>query len=313
MTVIQPKPRQFAALRMRGVAGVARGANRTQLTDEDGKPADGWVIIKMDGTPVEDIPNARASAVQRAERAERDLADARAELDVLRARSAATVTKSAAWAKIEKAARELVATTDPDLTLAQAIDRVTCSRPELAAAYRDATPDPVPVIRAAPVPAVSGAWAAIAKAADRVRVHEPALTVEQAVDRAVQHDPGPEGRIRRRAPRAVTVAAVGERPAVASGAAWSLLAELAAADWTRHAACARSDPALFFPETGESPVEARAICARCPVRDNCLEYALARNERHGVWGGTTPHERYRLSAARRERRAGRSHAGEVRD
>jgi WhiB family transcriptional regulator, redox-sensing transcriptional regulator len=52
--------------------------------------------------------------------------------------------------------------------------------------------------------------------------------------------------------------------------------------------CAQTDPELFFPEknTGRgSGKEAKAICQRCEVRLECLEGALERRERYGVWGG----------------------------
>jgi hypothetical protein len=50
------------------------------------------------------------------------------------------------------------------------------------------------------------------------------------------------------------------------------------------AACAGSDPALFFPENGDDTA-AKAICGRCPVRASCLADATARGEQYGVWGG----------------------------
>lgn len=67
-------------------------------------------------------------------------------------------------------------------------------------------------------------------------------------------------------------------------------------DWTERAACRGLDPDLFYPvgTTGpalEQVAAAKAICARCPVRDDCLDWALRTGEAHGVWGGTTPEER----------------------
>lgn len=53
---------------------------------------------------------------------------------------------------------------------------------------------------------------------------------------------------------------------------------------------------FFFPEDGkrgngnETYVLARKICANCPVREECLEWGI-QHESHGMWGGTTPHER----------------------
>jgi WhiB family redox-sensing transcriptional regulator len=63
--------------------------------------------------------------------------------------------------------------------------------------------------------------------------------------------------------------------------------------WMEHAACGDADQAPFFPSRGESSDKARAICRRCPVRVPCLEYALAANERHGVWAGTSERQRRR--------------------
>jgi len=64
--------------------------------------------------------------------------------------------------------------------------------------------------------------------------------------------------------------------------------------WMRDALCAEVDPELFYPESGESNRDAKRICAGCEVRAECLGYALAHREGHGVWGGTTERERRRL-------------------
>lgn len=66
--------------------------------------------------------------------------------------------------------------------------------------------------------------------------------------------------------------------------------------WMRDAACRGMDPELFFPEKGASwdVQEARGVCAGCPVRTECLTYAMDHTERHGVWGGTSERERRRL-------------------
>src|ERR1700751_2381541 len=79
--------------------------------------------------------------------------------------------------------------------------------------------------------------------------------------------------------------------------------------WRNAAACLRADPNLFFPVslTGRSltqVAEAKAICARCPVRRECLEFARTNEPIDGIWGGTTPQERQR--DRRRERRLARS-------
>lgn len=82
--------------------------------------------------------------------------------------------------------------------------------------------------------------------------------------------------------------------------------------WVSDAACGgisdpTGDPERFFP-LGESrrhvtyydaAAKARAVCARCPVTAECLDYALANDQRHGVWGGYDEHERAKIQARRR--------------
>jgi WhiB family redox-sensing transcriptional regulator len=69
--------------------------------------------------------------------------------------------------------------------------------------------------------------------------------------------------------------------------------------WQEQALCAQTDPESFFPEKGGSTREAKRICAACDVRQECLEFALQRDERFGIWGGMSERERRRL-----RRRAG---------
>ena len=64
--------------------------------------------------------------------------------------------------------------------------------------------------------------------------------------------------------------------------------------WQERALCAQTDPEAFFPEKGGSTREAKRICLGCEVRDVCLEYALAHDERFGIWGGLSERERRRL-------------------
>jgi WhiB family transcriptional regulator, redox-sensing transcriptional regulator len=64
--------------------------------------------------------------------------------------------------------------------------------------------------------------------------------------------------------------------------------------WQDRALCAQTDPEAFFPEKGGSTREAKRICLGCEVRDECLEYALANDERFGIWGGLSERERRRL-------------------
>jgi WhiB family redox-sensing transcriptional regulator len=65
-------------------------------------------------------------------------------------------------------------------------------------------------------------------------------------------------------------------------------------EWQEKALCAQTDPEAFFPEKGGSTREAKRICLGCEVRDACLEYALANDERFGIWGGLSERERRRL-------------------
>lgn len=65
-----------------------------------------------------------------------------------------------------------------------------------------------------------------------------------------------------------------------------------------HAACATAT-VDFFPARGESLAAARAICGRCPVADQCLDYALDLGIKHGVWGGTSERDRRTLRKQRR--------------
>ena len=67
--------------------------------------------------------------------------------------------------------------------------------------------------------------------------------------------------------------------------------------WQEQALCAQTDPESFFPEKGGSTREAKRICAACDVRQECLEFALARDERFGIWGGMSERERRRLRRA----------------
>ncbi|MFD7713487.1 WhiB family transcriptional regulator [Streptomyces sp. NPDC059785] len=81
-------------------------------------------------------------------------------------------------------------------------------------------------------------------------------------------------------------------------------------DWRDVAACRTVDPDLFFPvgDTGPAVLqvrEAKAVCEVCPVRAECLRWALDTGQSVGVWGGTSETERRALrrrTAARRSRR-----------
>ena len=64
--------------------------------------------------------------------------------------------------------------------------------------------------------------------------------------------------------------------------------------WQERALCAQTDPEAFFPEKGGSTREAKKVCQTCDVKQVCLEYALAHDERFGIWGGLSERERRKL-------------------
>lgn len=64
--------------------------------------------------------------------------------------------------------------------------------------------------------------------------------------------------------------------------------------WQERALCAQTDPEAFFPEKGGSTREAKKVCTSCEVRAECLDYALANDERFGIWGGLSERERRKL-------------------
>lgn len=62
--------------------------------------------------------------------------------------------------------------------------------------------------------------------------------------------------------------------------------------WMERGLCRQTDPEAFYPEgKGSSAAAAKAICRRCDVREICLDYALDTDQKHGVWGARTEHER----------------------
>ena len=70
-------------------------------------------------------------------------------------------------------------------------------------------------------------------------------------------------------------------------------------DWSDRAACLGEEPELFFPIGNTGPAlmqieEAKAVCNRCPVIDECLSFALEFGQDTGVWGGLTEDERRAL-------------------
>lgn len=73
-------------------------------------------------------------------------------------------------------------------------------------------------------------------------------------------------------------------------------------EWVADAAC-RGATEVFFAERGDnkSVYKAKAICAICPVAEECLQYALDHHERFGIWGGLGPKERRALTNPSRKR------------
>ncbi|MFG3429579.1 WhiB family transcriptional regulator [Streptomyces californicus] len=70
-------------------------------------------------------------------------------------------------------------------------------------------------------------------------------------------------------------------------------------DFRHRALCREEDPDLFFPIGSTGPAllqieEAKAVCRRCPVMDQCLQWALENRQDSGVWGGLNEDERRSL-------------------
>ena len=85
----------------------------------------------------------------------------------------------------------------------------------------------------------------------------------------------------------------------APAAFWADTTDGGQAAWRLDALCAETDPEAFFPEKGGSTREAKRVCTGCTVRAECLEFALANDERFGIWGGLSERERRRVRLARR--------------
>jgi WhiB family transcriptional regulator, redox-sensing transcriptional regulator len=83
-----------------------------------------------------------------------------------------------------------------------------------------------------------------------------------------------------------------------------------AANWRAASACLNTDPDVFFPvavgtaTASKQTARALRICHGCPVRQQCLDFAMQSGEKDGIWGGTTPEQRIR--ARRRNRGADRT-------
>lgn len=69
--------------------------------------------------------------------------------------------------------------------------------------------------------------------------------------------------------------------------------------WMISGLCREREPSFFFPSDGVGVDHARRVCAECPVKTECLEYALRYRIEHGVWGGASERERRRILRSRR--------------
>lgn len=68
--------------------------------------------------------------------------------------------------------------------------------------------------------------------------------------------------------------------------------------WMDLAACKDMDPAIFFPHPHQSIQPAKKVCNQCPVRIQCLNFALNHQINYGVWGGISERERVRIRRRR---------------
>jgi WhiB family redox-sensing transcriptional regulator len=65
-------------------------------------------------------------------------------------------------------------------------------------------------------------------------------------------------------------------------------------EWREKANCLDADPEIFFPIAGGNGLDAKKVCARCTVIDECLQYSLQHQVEDGVWGGVSAVERERM-------------------
>jgi WhiB family transcriptional regulator, redox-sensing transcriptional regulator len=90
-------------------------------------------------------------------------------------------------------------------------------------------------------------------------------------------------------------------------AALPQLAVAPTTEWQQEGLCRATDAAVFFPpahfehkpEREAREAKAKAICAGCPVRATCLDWALTTREPHGVWGGYSEGERKQILLGKR--------------
>jgi WhiB family redox-sensing transcriptional regulator len=76
-------------------------------------------------------------------------------------------------------------------------------------------------------------------------------------------------------------------------------------EWMAQGACVGKPQRWFYPEMHAGPGlsnKAKELCAACPVRQQCLDYAIANAEQHGIWGGMATRERQREAVRRGQTR-----------
>ncbi|MFZ0664777.1 MAG: WhiB family transcriptional regulator, partial [Acidimicrobiales bacterium] len=71
--------------------------------------------------------------------------------------------------------------------------------------------------------------------------------------------------------------------------------------WRRFALCLQFEPELWFSYEPEDGVKAVRVCSECPVRLDCLGWAIAHNEIFGIWGGISARKRTRIRAEMRRK------------
>ena len=77
----------------------------------------------------------------------------------------------------------------------------------------------------------------------------------------------------------------------------------ASTEWMRRGACVGSEPMAFFLPSSfgaKATAATKRICAGCPVREQCLDFAITENMQEGIWGGLTVRERGRIRRMRQQ-------------
>lgn len=84
-------------------------------------------------------------------------------------------------------------------------------------------------------------------------------------------------------------------------------------EWRKDALCRGLDSGTFYPSKGDSMLPAYAVCRGCPVRTECLDSAITRGERFGVWAGYTPQERKKIQREAQDQKVSYQKAAEPYD